>query len=161
MYEKIDVTKNRFHRGNSKDGKHYWITPPDLLKRINDEFGECYDPCPYPRPDGYDGLTADWGQVNYVNPPFGSVVIDGKKKGMTAWVRKAIEEQAKGKTTILVFPQDGWVHMLLNAGAEFRSLGKINWLSTEDGASVCASSRPIMMFILRGKEQVAQAEGDE
>ena len=146
------VTNNHFHAGNSKTGKHYWLTPPDLLKRINDEFGEFYDPCPYPKPDSYDGLTAEWGNVNYVNPPFGSFIgQDGKKKGMTAWVRKAIEEQAKGKTTILVFPQYNWLHMLVKAGAEMRSLGNVKWLATEDGSEGSASS-PIMMFILRGRK---------
>ena len=29
-----------------------------------------------------------------MNPPFGSIVHEGKK-GMTAWMRKAIEEQRK------------------------------------------------------------------
>ena len=132
----------------------YKRQPPDLLKRINDEFGDdLYDPCPYPRPENYNGLKAEWGNVNYVNPPFGSTMEDGKKVGMTAWVRKAIEEQQKGKTSILVFPQYRWVHMLVNAGAEMRSLGPVRWVATEDGEQAASgNSSPTMMFVLRGKK---------
>jgi hypothetical protein len=145
--------QNNFNAGNPQTKKHHWLTPPDLLKRIGEEFGDFYDPCPYPLPDGYDGLAAEWGPVNYVNPPFGTVIVaQGKKKGMTAWVRKAIEEQQKGKTTILVYPEHGWVHMLVEAGAEFRPIGKIYWLATEDGSGAQCSS-PIMMFVLRGKQK--------
>src|SRR5271170_1605593 len=150
---KTDQRFNNFHRGNPKDGKHYWLTPPELLARVKAEFGdELYDPCPHPMPDGYDGLAADWGKVSYVNPPFGSVLSpNGQKIGMTAWSRKAIREHAARKTIIMVYPMDGWVHMLLEAGAEFRSIGKVNWLATEDGTSAKGNSRPIMMIVLRGR----------
>ena len=70
---------------------------------------------------------------------------------MTAWVRQAIAEQAKGKTTIMVFSQDAWVHMMVEAGAELRTLGEVKWQATEDRNCEAAASRPIMMFILRGK----------
>lgn len=64
---------NKFHQGNGQDGKHYWLTPPELYTQLNAEFGPFdFDPCPYPVPDGFDGLTCEWGQRNYVNPPFGS-----------------------------------------------------------------------------------------
>lgn len=144
---------NHYTQGNPRDGKHYWLTPPDLLERIRQEFGELNDPCRYPRPEGFDGLTSDWSDVNYVNPPFGSTIENNKKMGMTAWVRKAIAEQKKGKTTILVYPQDGWVHMLIEAGVEMRSLGRVMWQATEDPTCEAAASRPIMMFILRGKHE--------
>jgi hypothetical protein len=138
--------------GNKLDGKHYWLTPPDLRKQITDEFGaDLYDPCPFPRPEGYNGLTADWGGVNYVNMPFGSILENGKKVGIMAWIRKAISEQAKGKTSIIVLPMNGWFHLLHRAKAEMRSIGEVRWLATEDGTPAAANSRPIMMFVLRGK----------
>ena len=72
---------NKFHKGNGDDGKHYWLTPPDLMAKLQAEFGPFdFDPCPYPKPEGFDGLTCEWGQRNYVNPPFGSIMQDGKKK---------------------------------------------------------------------------------
>lgn len=89
-----------FHSGNGDDGKHYWLTPPDLMQALEEEFGFDFDPCPYPKPDDFDGLTAEWGQSNYVNPPFGTIIHEGKKKGPTAWVRKAIAEHQKGKRVV-------------------------------------------------------------
>src|SRR5438128_2722430 len=67
----------------AQDGKHYWLTPPDLMAALDGEFAFDFDPCPFPRPEEFDGLEVEWGQSNYVNPPF---------KGPTAWVRKAIAE---------------------------------------------------------------------
>ena len=61
------------------------------------EFNFDFDPCPYPKPDEFDGLTNEWGKSNYVNPPFGSIIHEGKKKGATALVRKALEEYKKGE----------------------------------------------------------------
>ena len=139
-----------FEQGN-KDGKHYWLTPPALYKQFDDEFGFDFDPCPYPKPDDFNGLTCDWGQSNWVNPPFGSIIVDGKKKGPTAWARKAIEEHKKGKDVVLVYPIDKWIHYLLEAGAEFRSLGDVKWCATEDGSAGKGIGRFTMAFILRAK----------
>lgn len=142
--------ENKFHIGNGEDGKHYWLTPPDVYQRLNDEFSFDFDPCPFPLPRGFDGLTCEWGRSNYVNPPFGSIIHEGKKKGPTAWVRKAIGEMAKGKQTVLVYPVDKWVLMLLDAiGTEVRNLGDIRWLSTEDRLPGKGTGRHIAAFILR------------
>ena len=56
---------------------------------LNDDFNFDFDPCPYPLPDGFDGLTCEWGKSNYVNPPFGSIIHEGRKKGPTAWADAA------------------------------------------------------------------------
>ena len=137
--------------GNAVDGKHYLLTPPELRAKLEGEFGPMYDPCPYPRPKTFNGLEAEWRETNYINPPFYGEIINGKKYGMTAWVKKAIEEQALGKTSLLVFPQFGWFHMLLEAGAEMRSLGLVRWIATEDG-SAQPSPHKIVMYVLRGKK---------
>lgn len=140
-----------FEQGN-KDGKHYWLTPPELYKDLNDEFKFDYDPCPYPKPDHFCGLDAEWGQSSYVNPPFGYIIKDGKKKGPTAWARKAIAEQQKGKDVVLVYPTDKWIHYLLAAGAELRSLGDVKWCATEDGSAGKGIGRYTMAFILKGSK---------
>ena len=144
---------NKFHKGNGDDGKHYWLTPPDVYAKLNAEFHFTFDPCPFPLSEGFDGLTCEWGTSSYVNPPFGSIIHQGKKKGPTAWVRKAIEEHRKGKTVVLVYPIDKWVLMILKEilgeHAEVRNLGDIRWLATEDGSAGKGTGRHIAAFILR------------
>jgi len=147
----LPPSDNKFHVGNGADGKHYWLTPPELLAALHAEFGFDFDPCPYPMPEGFDGLTCEWGQSSYVNPPFGSIIHQGKKKGPTAWARKSIEENAKGKTVNLVYPIDKWILMLIAAGAEIRNLGDVRWHATEDGTPGKGTGRHIAQFILRAK----------
>jgi len=139
--------RNKFNQG-TPDGKHYWLTPPELMDELDNEFHFDFDPCPFPLPDGFDGLTCEWGKSNYVNPPFGSIVHEGKKKGQTAWARKAIKEAKKGKRIVMVYPIDKWVLMLIEAGAEIRNLGDIRWLSIEDNLPGTGTGRHIACFIL-------------
>lgn len=169
-------SENKFHVGNGEDGKHYWLTPPALMQEMQLEFGFNFDPCPYPKPEEFDGLTCEWGTSNYVNPPFGSILVFpttncqhevatpksktcihcgrvGKKKGPTAWVRKAITEQEKGKDVVIVFPVDKWLLMLVKAGAEIRNLGDVKWVATEDGSEGKGTGRHIAQFVLRAKHE--------
>ena len=133
----------------AKDGKHYWLTPPDLMARLQLEFQFDFDPCPFPKPEDFDGLAIEWGSSNYVNPPFcGTVTKNGKRVGATAWVRKAIEEYRKGKKVVLVYPIDKWVLMLVEAGAEIRNLGDVRWHSTEDRQPGKGTGRHIACFVL-------------
>jgi hypothetical protein len=129
--------------GSSADGRHYWLTPPELMAQLQSEFDIDFDACPYPRPEGFDGLTAEWGHSTYVNPPFG---------GPTAWVRKAIAEQAKGKRVIFVFPIYKWIHLLLEAGAKVRNLKDVKWCSIEDGKPGRGIGQHIACFILEPKQ---------
>lgn len=147
---------NKFHAGNRGDGKHYWLTPPDLYARLDAEFHFDFDPCPFPKPEAFDGLTCEWGQSSYVNPPFGSIIHEGKKKGPTAWVRKCLEQWQQGKTVVLVYPVDKWVLMLLKAivgeTGKVRNLGDVRWLATEDGSIGKGTGRHIACFILNHKD---------
>lgn len=140
---------NKFHVGNGDNGKHYWLTPPATYALLNTTYGPFnFDPCPFPKPDDFDGLTCEWGNASYVNPPFGSIIHQGKKKGPTAWVRKAITEAEKGKRVVLVFPIDKWILMLLGAGARVTNLGDVKWLATEDGSAGKGTGRHIACFVL-------------
>ncbi len=127
------------YEGNSKGGKHYWLTPPELMESLQLEFNFGFDPCPYPQPEGFDGLVVEWGSSNYVNPPF---------KSPTAWARKAIEENKKGKRVVFVFPIDKWIHLFLEAGAKIRNLKDVKWCSTEDGKPGRGTGRHVAAFIL-------------
>ena len=154
---------------NSTDNKRYWITPPALLEQIKAEFcpngEELFDPCPHPLPAGFDGLTCEWGLINYVNCPWkagDTISSDGKKKGLTHWARKAIEEHAKGKTVIMIGPLGwGWTEIMTAAKAESRVLGQeIKFLAIEDNTPSTRSRQPCVMYILRGN-RVLQPSGAE
>ena len=124
------------------DGKHYWLTPKDVYDKLDQEFHFDFDPCPYPRPENFDGLNMPWGNCSYVNPPF---------QGPTKWVRKAIAEYQKGKKVVFVFPIDKWIHYFIEAGAEIRNLKDIHWCSIEDGKEGKGTGRWIACFVLDPK----------
>jgi hypothetical protein len=146
---RLQPNDNKFHKG-AKNGKHYWLTPPDVYAALDKQFHFDFDPCPHPLPQDFDGLTCEWGKSNYVNPPFGSIMHKGKRKGATAWARKAIAESQKGKTVVMVYPIDKWVLMILEAGAEVRNLKDVRWLATEDGEQGPGTGRHIACFVLKG-----------
>ena len=129
-----------------KHDKRYWITPPELLSRLNEEFHFDFDPCPYPFKE--DGIPIPWGKSNWVNPPFSMKdAINGH--GPTAFAKKAIEEQKQGKSSVLIFPVQSYVDALLRAGAEIRPAGRVPWLDTgsRDPHKHAGNSA---LFILKG-----------
>ncbi len=137
--------KNSIAKADSK----FWCVPPEIYNPLNKEFNFDFDPCPYPFVK--DGIEAEWGNVNWINPPFRRAdAINGN--GPTAFVRKAIEEQKKGKTSVLILPVISLLNMLFDAGAEIRPVGRVKWIHADTGErwkqpSNCA------VFILRGKKQ--------
>jgi hypothetical protein len=143
----------------AKDGRHYWLSPDWLLEWAAWQLGvpreQVFDPCPYPRPLDFNGLVAEWGYANYLNPLFvphyevmDETVKKVKKVAITAWVRKALIERGKGKSTLIVYPIDGWLHLLLKDHAEIISVGNVYWRAIED-ESVSQCSRPIMAFLIQ------------
>ncbi len=124
----------------------YWLTPKGIYEKLDEEFCFDFDPCPCPRPEGYNSLQMDWGKSNYCNPPFRKT--DGNTDGPTAFVRKAISEKAKGNSTVLMIPTQSYVNLLLEAGAECRSAGRVKWLEAETGEPRKGPS-PITCFILK------------
>lgn len=123
--------------------KHYWVSPPELIRRVDEILGAgWYDPCPFPRPDGFDGLTIDWPDRSYINAPFG--------RGTMAWTRKAIAENAKGKTVLMLWPWRTHFAALVEAGAKVIPIGRPRFLAMED-MSVQPRPGPCALFLLEGK----------
>ena len=140
--------------------KRYWATPPDMMKALNAEFAFDYDPCPHPRPEGFDGLAVPWGKRNWVNPPFtGDARVPGKRKlGPVAWLRKAVAERELGNMTVLILPiyNVRAISMAEDFGAEIRYVGKPQWLALEDGEPNPAKPsdwHPCVLMILRPNAQ--------
>ena len=77
-----------------------WATPKYLYDELNVEFEFDFDPCPLfigeITPEN-DGLLKDWGNSNFINPPY-------SQKLKEAFVIKAIQESKKGKVCVLLLP---------------------------------------------------------
>ena len=135
------------------------LTPPDLYARLDAEFHFDFDPCPYPRPEGFDGLKVPWGKSNWCNPIFWQSAETAKGQGPTAWARKALVEAELGKLTVLAFPLNNWNALL------FRHIGCLDIRSPEDwywlrpDGTRYEQSRPIVLWIIRPKEKVRRALG--
>ena len=94
-----------------------WQTPKALYEELNKEFHFNCDPCflttntIHPK----DMLGSDWGQICFVNPPYGTII--GK------WIKKAYEEWKKGKTIVLLIPSrtdTRWWHDYIMKATEIR-----------------------------------------
>lgn len=132
----------------------YWLTPPEIYAALHAEFAFDFDPCPYPRHAEYNSLVLPWGLANYVNPPF--CKKDAPFGGPSAFVRKAIAEQAEGKTSVMILPVPNSIGLLLEAGAEMRYGGKIRWIEA-DTHELCPRAYRQVIAVLRGNEE--QGEG--
>jgi hypothetical protein len=98
--------------------------------------------------------NAELGKEEFVNPPFLSSDVRNhrlkkgeKPSGITAFVRKAIHENRKGKDVVMVLPLDRWMMRLIEAGARIESLGNLKWKAIEGGES--SSGMPVGLFILK------------
>lgn len=86
-----------------------WKTPAHIYKQFMDK--DYFDPCPFM--STFDGLTIPWKEKNFVNPPYSQL-----KK----WIAKAIEENNKGKSIIMLIPartDTKAFEMLFNHGCNF------------------------------------------
>ena len=75
-----------------------WKTPKDVYDKLNEEFQFDFDPCPYNENHNItsiNGLMTDWGNSNFVNPPY-SKIAD--------WCKKAYMEYKKGKIVVMLIP---------------------------------------------------------
>ena len=78
--------------------KDDWKTPAKIYEQLNNEFNFDFDPCPYKHDvTQWDGLQVEWGDRNFVNPPY-------SRKLKEAFVEKAVIEKLKGKTSVLLLP---------------------------------------------------------
>lgn len=72
-----------------------WATPKELYDKLNTQYNFNFDPCPLS--SDFDGLVIDWGERNFINPPY-------TRRLKEAFVIKAIQESHKGKLCVLLLP---------------------------------------------------------
>jgi hypothetical protein len=140
-----------YRNGSSLDGRHYWLTPPELRAEIYGKYGCTFDPCPFPRPADFDGLAIPWQEHNFVNPPFDHLRI---------WVAKALAEFRAGRSSVLLVPVKQWEMDLFSCASEVLSLGRVRWLATEDAMRQRSGKGwPILAIVLDPKGR--RKTGDE
>ncbi len=85
----------KFNRPKQPD---HWKTPDEFYSKLDERFNFDFDPCPLNHNiNEWDGLEVEWGQRNFVNPPY-------SKKLKEAFIIKAYEESKKGKLCVLLLP---------------------------------------------------------
>ena len=103
----------RVNRGLFSSLRGDWKTPRALYQALDAEFRFDYDPCPaQPK---FDGLESDWGNTNFVNPPYGKEI--GK------WIQKGYQQHLKGKTVVFLLPSrtdSHWWHDYITKANEIR-----------------------------------------
>ena len=78
-----------------KSNSDNWKTPEMVYSKLNEEFKFDFDPCPLNDTPTFDGLSIEWGNCNFVNPPYSQI---------SKWCKKAVEEWIKGKTVVMLIP---------------------------------------------------------
>jgi hypothetical protein len=136
----LTFLKMQIGRGlNAKGHKDNYATPAYLYEELDKEFQFDHDPCGL-NPLGLreiDGL-GEWGKRNWVNPPYSKKI---------PWIQKAIEEQRKGKLTVMLLPVDtstSWFLDMVLPNAEVRWIrGRLKFGKTHAAyASMLAIFRP-------------------
>jgi len=111
-----------------------WSTPSWLMVL----FRDWYDPCPL---RGSGGLETEWRDRTYVNPPYSNPM---------PWVEKAIAENEKGKTIVMLLKLDTstkWFLKLQEAGAHFMTFfGRLQF------SRMKKAPFPSVLVILEGRE---------
>jgi hypothetical protein len=75
-----------------------WATPAEVYNELKAEFNFDFDPCPFQCDTNvFNGLTAQWGNSNFINPPY-------SRKLKEEFVKRAIEESHQGKTCVMLLP---------------------------------------------------------
>ena len=78
--------------------RDHWATPKDFYLSLNDEFDFDFDPCPYMHDlSKWDGLKIEWGNRNFINPPY-------TRKLKELFIKKAIEQSKKNKLCVMLLP---------------------------------------------------------
>jgi len=115
---------------------------------IMELFDDWFDPCPLKENPSFDGLKIKWKNKTYVNPPYSKPL---------PWVNKAIEENKKGKTIVMLLRMDTsteWFKKLQEANAKFLWINKRLKFRTGKPANF-----PSMLVILN--KQLEDAEDAE
>lgn len=126
----------------------HWETPKWLYDKLDSEFHFDFDPCPLHAT--FDGIACEWGNRNFINPPY-------NRRDKPKFIAKAFDEWKKGKTCVLLLPvatSTIQFHEILLPHAEIRFLkGRVAYRGVNSKGKKCSKSKPkhdSMVCVLRG-----------
>lgn len=118
-----------------------WKTPKAFYQELNKEFNFDFDPCPA-NPD-FDGLSIDWGERNFVNPPYNQIKL---------WASKAFDQSRRlGKLVVMLIPSrtdTKWWHDYIMGADEIRFIkGRLKFNDQKNSAPF-----PSAIIIFNGRQ---------
>ena len=129
-----------FNRVMFSSATDNWSTPKDVYRTLDAEFCFDFDPCPLHA--DFDGLSLEWGGVNFVNPPYSQI---------KAWCKKSYEEWKKGKTVVMLIPSrtdTKYWHDYIMKASEIRFIrGRLKFGDSKNSAPF-----PSAIIIFRGEK---------
>jgi site-specific DNA-methyltransferase (adenine-specific) len=118
-----------------------WRTPRSVYQKLDREFCFDFGPCPS-RPE-FDGLGIEWGESNFVNPPYGRAIGN--------WIEKGYLEWKKGKTVVFLIPSrtdTRWWHEFIMKADEIRFVkGRLKFSNHHSSAPF-----PSAIAVFKGRE---------
>jgi phage N-6-adenine-methyltransferase len=138
-------------RNNVSTDKNEWCTPPELFKRLDEEFDFDLDAaatnentlCTYWFTKEMHTFDIDWSKhllhvpniSIFLNPPYGRGVIE-------AFVRKAYIESTQGATVVCLLPFSGarWFRDYCLHADEIRILGRVKYIGHDNDGNLVKNS---------------------
>jgi site-specific DNA-methyltransferase (adenine-specific) len=115
--------------------KDDWKTPKSLYYELNKEFNFDFDPCPI-NPT-FDGLKCEWGNRNFINPPY-------SRKLKESFIKKAYAESQKGRLCVMLLPVSTSTkifHDVIYHNAELRFLkGRVKFIGINTRGELVSDS---------------------
>jgi len=111
-------TKRKEMKNRNLIASDNWATPKEFYNKLDKEFHFDFDPCPLNAE--FDGLSLEWGNSNFINPPY-------SRKLKEAFIRKAFEESKQGKLCVMLLPVSTSTkifHEIIYPNAEIRFIEK-------------------------------------
>ena len=138
--------------------KQNWKTPKEFYELLNREFQFDFDPCPEDRvikvfgvlQSKFDGLSMNWGERNFVNPPYDQIL---------KWMKKAFQESQKGKLVVVLAPartDARWFHEIaLPHAKEIRFIrGRLKFIDPKTNKERAPAPFPSVLVIFdKNKEE--------
>jgi len=131
-----------------------WKTPEWLYSNLDREFRFDFDPCPLG--PGFDGLECEWGQRNFVNPPY------SRKLKSAFVIRAANLAQFEGKMSVLLLPtstsSDLFHQVILPNSSEIRFIrGRVKFAGKTATGAVATDSAAFdsMVVVFRGLDHAS------